>query len=48
VKAQGRKAQIAAIESPECFDMKSSQLLAWWEEDKDNREKRGTLAKEAA
>lgn len=48
VRQQGRKAQLAAIESPECYDSESSELLAWYEGEVASREQRGTIAKQVA
>lgn len=31
MKAGGREAQIAAMETPECYDLETKELLAWYE-----------------
>ncbi|MDH3727598.1 MAG: hypothetical protein OER77_08715 [Myxococcales bacterium] len=45
VETQAREVQLAAIDSPECYDSESSELLAWYEEEVARREAAGTIAK---
>lgn len=40
VKNEGRRAQIRAIENPECFDADSEELMAWFEAEIAKREKK--------
>jgi hypothetical protein len=39
IKAGGRKAQDAALEKPECYDVESREMLAWFEAERTRRGK---------
>lgn len=41
LKAGGRKAQMAALEDPVCYDDETTELLSWFENERAKRELRG-------
>lgn len=41
VKEGGRKAQLAALESPTCYDDETTELLSWFDEERARRQLKG-------